>query len=303
MRLVVWYDPEQALRSGGRDNSQLPKRPIARYDGSFIKLRQRSTPPQRPAPAPPGRLRPDGQARDRPRPDRARRGWRRHAARPTAPARNTRLSLRRPQRPRADPGRREAAEIEKQVEAGKLTLADLTPRPEGQGFSGVLSLIFGTGNPQEVALAFLPATARRRDREEVGHRGTCRPAPLDFEIELRTGYTRRAARPPGAPRVADRPRGRAWATTFPRRWPRRRSPHRPPQRDACMPWPEPGGCAGTCATATSPPPARSSRNSLGHGLVFDPGDDCRRSRDLPCLERALSITSSRPCSAADRRTA
>src|SRR5205814_10614956 len=69
------------------------------------------------------------------------------------PNRNTRLSLvaRNALRPlRGDAG---AAEIEKQVEAGKFNLADLDKI--GKKDSGVLSLIFGTGNPQEVALGFV----------------------------------------------------------------------------------------------------------------------------------------------------
>ena len=54
-------------------------------------------------------------------------------------------------------GEAAALAIEKQVEEGKLTLADLEELAEqGSGLSkGVVSLIFGTGIPQDVALAFL----------------------------------------------------------------------------------------------------------------------------------------------------
>ena len=47
--------------------------------------------------------------------------------------------------------------VEKQAEAGKLSLADLNALADkgGEISKGVLALIFGTGNPQEVALAFL----------------------------------------------------------------------------------------------------------------------------------------------------
>jgi hypothetical protein len=50
-----------------------------------------------------------------------------------------------------------AAQVEKQVEAGKLTLADLNALADkgGEISKGVLVLIFGTGNPQEIALSFL----------------------------------------------------------------------------------------------------------------------------------------------------
>ena len=54
-------------------------------------------------------------------------------------------------------GEDQVAEIERQVEAGKLSLADLNSLAE-QGIdisTGVVKLIFGSANPQEVALAFL----------------------------------------------------------------------------------------------------------------------------------------------------
>ena len=64
------------------------------------------------------------------------------------PARNTRLSLVARNALRPIGVTTEAAEIEKQVEAGKLSLADLDAIGEqGKDSSGVLSLIFGTGNP------------------------------------------------------------------------------------------------------------------------------------------------------------
>jgi hypothetical protein len=72
-------------------------------------------------------------------------------------ARNTRLSLiaRNALRPILGDGN--AAEVEKQVEAGKLSLRDLDAlASKGEEFGkGVVSIVFGTGNPQEVALAFL----------------------------------------------------------------------------------------------------------------------------------------------------
>ena len=54
-------------------------------------------------------------------------------------------------------GEDQVAEIERQVDSGKLSLADLDSLADkGKDIStGVLSLIFGSGNPQEVALAFL----------------------------------------------------------------------------------------------------------------------------------------------------
>jgi hypothetical protein len=51
----------------------------------------------------------------------------------------------------------QVADIEKQIDSGKLSLADLDSLADkGKDIStGVLALIFGSGNPQEVALAFL----------------------------------------------------------------------------------------------------------------------------------------------------
>lgn len=73
------------------------------------------------------------------------------------PQRNTRLALIARNALKRMLGEATAAEIEKQVESGKLSLADLnTLADKGKDIStGVLSLIFGTVNPQDVALAFL----------------------------------------------------------------------------------------------------------------------------------------------------
>jgi len=57
------------------------------------------------------------------------------------------------------------AAIEKQVDAAKLTLADLD-RLAGEGEAvgkGLISLIFGTGNPREVALSFLTSDSREAE--------------------------------------------------------------------------------------------------------------------------------------------
>ena len=70
------------------------------------------------------------------------------------PNRNTRLSLLARNALRPLRGDANAAEIEKQVEAGRLSLADLDAIGEKKN-SGVLSLIYGTGNSQEAALSFV----------------------------------------------------------------------------------------------------------------------------------------------------
>ena len=73
------------------------------------------------------------------------------------PSRNTKLSVVARNALKPILGDDTTAIIEKQVEAGKLTLAELNAIAEkGEGITqGVVITIFGTGNPQEVALAFL----------------------------------------------------------------------------------------------------------------------------------------------------
>ncbi len=160
--LVVWYDPEGHYRSLA-SSLNLPETTIAHYDGSFLQLRREIDPLL--ADLEPPRLVvyvPMDQ------------GGTDHALieleaagvvmqpKGESPSRTTRLSLVAFNALRSLRSEAEAAEIEKQVEAGKLSLADLDSIGERKD-SGVLSLIFGTGNPQEVALAFLASD--RHDAE------------------------------------------------------------------------------------------------------------------------------------------
>ena len=71
------------------------------------------------------------------------------------PACNTRLSVVARNSLKLILGEDQVAEIERQVESGKLSLADLNSLADkGKDIStGVLTLIFGSANPQEVALA------------------------------------------------------------------------------------------------------------------------------------------------------
>lgn len=73
------------------------------------------------------------------------------------PARNTRLAVVARNALKGVLGEDTAAHVEKQTEAGKLTLADLDALADkgGEISKGVIALIFGTGDPQEVALSFL----------------------------------------------------------------------------------------------------------------------------------------------------
>lgn len=73
------------------------------------------------------------------------------------PARNTRMAVVARNALKGVLGDETAAHVERQTEAGKLTLADLDALADkgGEISKGVIALIFGTGNPQEVALYFL----------------------------------------------------------------------------------------------------------------------------------------------------
>jgi len=152
--LVVWYDPEGHYASVASRLS-IAKTTVVCYNGSFLQLRREIDlllndlhPPRLVVYVPMNQGEAD------------------HAlieleavgvvVQPgqQPPNRNTRLSLVARNALRPLRGDANAAEIEKQVEAGNLRLADLDVIGETKD-SGVLSLIFGSGNPQEVALGFL----------------------------------------------------------------------------------------------------------------------------------------------------
>ncbi len=168
--LVVWYDPERVYESlaptlatrlaASTDNGPLPTDnppQTTHYTGSFLDLRKQIDPllnalqpPQLVVYVPLERTETDSalieldcagvvmQPRQQP------------------PACNTRLSVVARNALRPILGEDQVAVIEKQVEAGKLSLADLDAlATKGTESLGVMSLIFGTVNPQEVALAFL----------------------------------------------------------------------------------------------------------------------------------------------------
>jgi len=155
--LVVWYDPEQAYGTAAAELS-VPNTTVARYDGSFFRLRKQidhllndGQPPRLVVYVPIERTETNSalieldcagvimQPRQQP------------------PACNTRLSVLARNSLTPILGEDQVAEIERQVEAGKLSLADLNSlADQGKDISsGVLMLIFGSANPQEVALAFL----------------------------------------------------------------------------------------------------------------------------------------------------
>jgi PglZ domain len=185
--LVVWYDPEQAYNAAVTD-LHLPNATVARYDGSFFRLRKEidhllndGQPPRLVVYVPIERTETHSalieldcagvimQPRQQP------------------PACNTRLSVVGRNALKPILGEDQVAEIERQVEAGKLSLADLNSLAE-QGIdisTGVLKLIFGSANPQEVALAFLDGNQRD---EEIGKKEAEKDLrhllQVSFDIEL-----------------------------------------------------------------------------------------------------------------------
>src|SRR5882762_7132760 len=185
--LVVWYDPEQAYGAAAAELN-LPNTTVARYDGSFLKLRKEidhllndGQPPRLVVYVPIERTETNSalieidcagvimQPRQQP------------------PACNTRLSVVGRNALKLILGDDQVAEIERQVESGKLSLADLNSLAE-QGIdisTGVLKLIFGSANPQEVALAFLHS---EEHDEEIGKKEAQKELrhllQVSFDIEL-----------------------------------------------------------------------------------------------------------------------
>lgn len=156
-RLVVWYDPE-GVYAGAVNELSLPDVTVANYGGSFVQLR-RSIDGLLNGEDPPRLVVyvPEDQSKTH------------HAlveleaagvvVQPgqQPPQRNTRLSIVARNALKPVLGSDSANDVEKQVEAGRLTLADLNALAEkgGEISSGVISIVFGTGNPQEVAVAFV----------------------------------------------------------------------------------------------------------------------------------------------------
>jgi hypothetical protein len=103
------------------------------------------------------------------------------------PNRNTKLAIVARNALKPILGDDQVAEIERQVDAGKLSLADLNALAEkGKDIStGILALIFGTANPQEVAMAFLHD--QRHDAEiekKAAHKELRRLLEISFDVEL-----------------------------------------------------------------------------------------------------------------------
>ena len=157
--LVVWYDPE-GFYAKAAERLELPETTVLRYEGSFFDLRWRIDQQELMEGEEPPRLVvfvPLAQ-------DQTHRALIELEAAGVVmqpgqqpPARNTRPAVVARNALRGVLGEKIAAEVEKQVESGKLTLEDLDVlAAKGTEVSwGVLTLLFRTDNPQEIALAFL----------------------------------------------------------------------------------------------------------------------------------------------------
>ena len=155
--LVVWYDPEQAFAAAAAELA-IPKTTVARYDGSFFRLRHEidhlmngDLPPRLVVYVPEEQRRTHNALVELEKAGVVMQPGQQ------PPNRNTRLAVVARNALKPLLGDDQVLEIEKQVESGKLTLADLNALADkGRDIStGVLTLIFGSANPQEVALAFL----------------------------------------------------------------------------------------------------------------------------------------------------
>ncbi|MDP9363433.1 MAG: PglZ domain-containing protein [Chloroflexota bacterium] len=156
--IVVWFDPDGHYAAFVRELALTDAR-VETYDGSFFALRHRLDPLLDLAAEAPPRLVvyvPVGH-------DRACEALIEltHAGvvmRPgrSSPLLNTRLAVVAKAALRPLLGKPELAEIEKQIDANRLTLEDVDKLGGADGTTGgLISVIFDTTNPREVALAFL----------------------------------------------------------------------------------------------------------------------------------------------------
>jgi len=157
--VVVWYDPD-GVYAEAVTALDLPDTTILRYEGSFVRLRWEIDQMKLMAGEEPPRLvvyvlMSQDQTHHALIELEAAGVIMQPGQQP--PARNTRLAVVARSALKGVLGDETAANVEKQTEAGKLTLADLNALADkgGEISKGVIALIFGTGNPQEIALSFL----------------------------------------------------------------------------------------------------------------------------------------------------
>lgn len=165
--LVLWFDQERHYIEVAAKLS-IPRTTIARYEGSFFALRHQIEPLL--SGIEPPRLVvyvPLGISETHDALVEVEAAGVVVASEKQPPNRNTRLSLIARKALKPTFGEETAASIEKQVEEGKIDLAGLDELAKhGEGITkGVVTLIFGTSNIQDVALSFL--SGDRYDKEIV----------------------------------------------------------------------------------------------------------------------------------------
>ncbi|MCR4398828.1 MAG: PglZ domain-containing protein [Firmicutes bacterium] len=187
-RLVVWFDPEHHYADVVA-GLELPDTTIARYGGSFFGLRREidallegEGPPQLIVYVP-----------------MAEEGSNDALVELTAAGvvmkpgqnpwqRNTRLSVVARGALKSVLGEATTAQLEKQVEAGQLSLNDLDRLADDRSGKGIITILFGTVDPVQVALSFLaaePGSALLRQVEERNALGDLASFLGEaFEVEL-----------------------------------------------------------------------------------------------------------------------
>jgi len=185
--LVVWYDPERVYAQAAAE-LVLPKTTIARYSDSFFRLRHEiddllddGQPPRLVVYVPMSQ----GDAHSALVELEAAGVVMRPGQQP--PNRNTKLAVVARNALRPILGDDQVGEIEKQVDTGKLSLADLDALADkGKDISTViLSLIFGTANPQDVALAVVRDERYDEEIEKKSAQKELRNLlQISFDIEL-----------------------------------------------------------------------------------------------------------------------
>lgn len=174
--IVLWFDPERHYENFVQ-SLNLPDVTVARYEGSFFALRHavdhllnHDDPPRLLVYVPLA----DEETHDALSEMAATAAVLKPGQ--SSASRNTRLAVvaRRALRPAL--GDEKADEVARQVEAGRLSLNDLDQLGGADGGSAVIKSIFGTADPQDVALAFL--NDNRHDKNIIARKSADELAQL-----------------------------------------------------------------------------------------------------------------------------
>ena len=191
-RLVLWFDPEKHYEEVAA-HLMLPDTTVLRYEGSFFSLRyliepfiNELEPPRLIVYLPLNESETYHALAEL-----EMLGGKVQPGHPSLSA-NTRLSLLARYALKPIMGEESANVLEKQVLAGKLTLVELDKLAEtGEGITkGLASLIFSTGNAQEIALSFLNSEQYDTNIQEKGALAELEHLLHEaFEIEVQDGET------------------------------------------------------------------------------------------------------------------